>query len=48
MSTVIVEQNVYNNAVNYARKHNTSVDKLVEAFLRQLSVHSVPSVPADL
>ncbi len=36
MNTIVVESSIYNGALNYARKHKTSVDELVRMYLYQL------------
>lgn len=36
MNTISINQNLYNDAVVYARRHNVSVDTLVEQFFISL------------
>lgn len=36
MSTITIDQKLYNDALNYARKHNVSIDSLVERFFKSL------------
>lgn len=36
MSTIRIDQKLYNDALNYARKHNVSIDSLVEKFFISL------------
>ncbi len=41
MNTIVVESSIYNGALNYARKHKTSVDELVRLYLYQLGTDAV-------
>lgn len=52
MSTIIIDSNIYNSADAFARSHNASVQKMVEAFLskvgaRQKSRQRLAELPPE-
>lgn len=42
MSTITVEPSIYQGAVQYARQHNVSVEKMVEDYLLRFQMLAVP------
>ena len=47
MSTISINQNIYNDAVIYARKHNVSIDTLVERFFISLLSNDISKQKED-
>ena len=42
MNTISINQNIYNEVAIYARKHNVSIDTLVEKFFLSLLDDDIP------